>query len=353
MADISKVKIPSVSTPYNIKDANAGYSVEIVDDYLNLKNSAGTIISNAQLPSASSSLYHLEPINSNQYNVTGNNLFDTNANEYHLYIPESYNIVNNTTNKSVGILYSLKSMLATFAHFIKFGDVIASGACKNTQIWINSISTSSYMMTSSIKGKSLSGYIDKAYSFPDTQYSALPLNRSAVVSMFNGPYYFGMPVTGGTNATRATVINGASVSTVANTNIIATYKGMIYGTMLYQTNYSEQPYINYLQRVGYPNWSSGSIGSLEFMLQGLNNNPNSITVTGYRVSNYTNFNEVSINIPAANVSLSGNTVSISGAEYSYDSYGDSNCYPIRLVITTDSGEVINTPYLVSNYKIYT
>ena len=50
MADISKMKFPGDNTTYNIKDTNAGYSVEILNGYLNLKNSAGNIISTVQLP---------------------------------------------------------------------------------------------------------------------------------------------------------------------------------------------------------------------------------------------------------------------------------------------------------------
>lgn len=75
MADISKVKIPSVSTPYNIKDANAGYSVAIDsnNNTLQLKNADGTVISYVTLPSSDSS-YTVQEEKLGAFNYSGNTL---------------------------------------------------------------------------------------------------------------------------------------------------------------------------------------------------------------------------------------------------------------------------------------
>lgn len=54
MADISKVKIPNVATPYNIKDANAGKTIQLVQNsdgnFIQLLDEAGTNRSQIKIP---------------------------------------------------------------------------------------------------------------------------------------------------------------------------------------------------------------------------------------------------------------------------------------------------------------
>lgn len=154
MADISKVKIPSVSTPYNLKDANAGYSIEIVDDYLNLKNSAGTIISNAQLPSSSG----------------GRNLEFVQGIKMHkgpfgsTFMPECTYIVDRDLDKAIGRIYTIDSFSAQVARQTKWfsnttvaGNSFAIGKIVgNSVLYVGKI-----LITDFVNSKYLGGYIER------------------------------------------------------------------------------------------------------------------------------------------------------------------------------------------------
>lgn len=100
MANISKMKLPN-NTTYNLKDANAGYSIEIVNGVLGLKNAAGTVISSANLPAggANFALYK-EQIYA--FNSDGTNTIkDKNTNKVVAFLPTVYNLVDATNINKV------------------------------------------------------------------------------------------------------------------------------------------------------------------------------------------------------------------------------------------------------------
>lgn len=101
MADISKIKLPNNNT-YNLKDSNAGYSVEIVNGVLGLKNAAGTVISTVALPSGGDYKVVLDGYYKFGTTVVGSTVDNTNGLKI-VVAPPVYNIIDkNDATKLIG-----------------------------------------------------------------------------------------------------------------------------------------------------------------------------------------------------------------------------------------------------------
>lgn len=94
MANISKMKLPN-NTTYNLKDANAGYSIEIVNGVLGLKNAAGTVISTVTLPSGGDYKVVLDGYYKFGTSIVGSTV-DNTAGLKMVVAPPVYNILDKT-----------------------------------------------------------------------------------------------------------------------------------------------------------------------------------------------------------------------------------------------------------------
>lgn len=104
MNPTGKIKIPN-GTILDLKDNNAAYSVEIVNNTLNLKNADGTIISSVPLPTGNANYRldeeNLRSLNFGSYSAGKTDVVDNNSNKLVSTQPNSYILYDPNTNKVV------------------------------------------------------------------------------------------------------------------------------------------------------------------------------------------------------------------------------------------------------------
>lgn len=169
MADISKVKIPSVSTPYNIKDANAGYSISLVNKVLNLLNADNEIISSVTLPANCTAVEDgLVKTNGNEYYVKA----DKDGVKAGSYIPKIINILQGI--KLVGrFIYIPEESILTYVDNISVTPLKKGGIYDLIPVQVTSISRE---LLNSIQGMHLNNANATKIIINSTRYGIKYIN---------------------------------------------------------------------------------------------------------------------------------------------------------------------------------
>lgn len=349
MADISKVKIPSVSTPYNIKDANAGYSIALELTDLLLKNAAGSEISRVTIPGLEISSF----INHDEYTLRSSGNYSQYGQTYSgkEIVPKEI-IIKDETNKkflaSILINNTSKKMISTRTNMGYWSSAIPSGSAKVITVSQSMPTKPNVLFFDSNASALVEQCTEESLPLMATSGNASDGVESKVTLIKN-------------NRNHYLVINGSdnALPTSGNNNITftATYNHPQHIRLYHGASYYVGGFVNH----GSPYYYSGETNIPSFIFKVVfPKSEDKFSIINSIQGTFLNLNggKIAFNVDMNNVSLNATgemyscIITISGLkDYSQATTYSDDPSPVSLTISTNKGTFV-TPWMLPNGCMY-